>query len=670
MGNLVEIFNGSFCVPKYEPPQPPEIQLRDAIASTGLVPPQDIIIDGQIHRFGQKTDRSGWYIAFDDGVPSGRFGCWRTGIDQCWTATRTNQSFDYDDIVVADRANQARSARDAERLKIQQSAAETAAKIWDACQPAPPEHPYLVKKNIAPHGARVTGDGRLVLPLYAGDSLSTLQYVDTTGGKLFHAGGKAGESCWIVGDIGQTVYVAEGFATAATIHQITGQGCFVAYSASNIDATARVAIELAGSVTIVGDNDESGLGQKYATQAGIVLGLPVIIPPIFGDANDYALAGHDLAKLLRPPKTDTIAKLQAVSSAEIPDDYTPPDEIVENLLVAGTVAVVYGDSNSGKTFFVLSLAASISEGVPAFGSRTDQGIVVYLATEAAASIKTRIQAIKKIYDIQLENLWVVTVPLNFYSSSGDANDVINLIGEIEQQTGRPVRLVVGDTLARLSTGANENSGEDMGPVLARFDQVIAATGAAVLLIHHTGKNQDAGARGWSGLRAHCDTEILVEEKNGIRSATITKQRELSSKGYIIYFDLETIEMGISKFGGILTTCVAIHIPDHKSTEQEKPTKSELKLKENELVFERAWWSPHGGTEVRTNAPYLSRAGLKLYLESIGKSPRTVVNMLTPSRTDGFIRILIDGGYLVEHEHGWIVAKKEAVSALMLARSMG
>ena len=53
--------------------------------------------------------------------------------------------------------------------------------------------------------------------------------------------------------------------------------------------------------------------------------------------------------------------------------------------------------------------------------------------------------------------------------------MIEMVRAIEQIKGKPVRLIIGDTLARMSAGANENSGEDMGPVMARFDQVATAT---------------------------------------------------------------------------------------------------------------------------------------------------------------------------------------------------
>ena len=65
------------------------------------------------------------------------------------------------------------------------------------------------------------------MPLFDKDgSLATLQYIDNEGGKLYHPGGEAGGKFWMVGSLDEpgTLYVAEGFATAATIYETTVSG--------------------------------------------------------------------------------------------------------------------------------------------------------------------------------------------------------------------------------------------------------------------------------------------------------------------------------------------------------------------------------------------------------------------------------------------------------------
>jgi hypothetical protein len=273
------------------------------------------------------------------------------------------------------------------------------------------------------------------------------------------------------------------------------------------------------------------------------------------------------------------------------------------------------------------------------------------------------QAIKKFYGCNLENFAMVPVPMNFYNGDQDAHDVIELVRAIEQIKGKRVRLIIGDTLARMSAGANENSGEDMGPVMARFDLVATATGAAMMIIHHNGKDAAKGARGWSGIRAHIDTEIEVAEKEGTRSVTVTKQRELPSKGETIYFRLEVIEMGVSKFGGAATTCVAI--PDDESNAT-KPHKKLTKHDENNRTAERAWWA--SGAEERDGLPYVSRSALRDLLVKDGATERTAKNKTEASRQDGMISQMLNAGTLKSIEHGWIFINKAQASAMLMQKN--
>jgi len=467
-----------------------------------------------------------------------------------------------------------------------------------------------------------------------------------------------------------TLYVAEGFATAATIHETTSRPCVVAYSASSIvpvTASLREMYGIEQDIVIVADHDKHGVGQRYADQASAKFGARVVMPPIEGmDANDYLQAGNNLSALLiQPTGTAVLDKLKVVFGDQLGSEYEAPDELVEGLMTIGSSIVVYGDSNSGKTFWALSVATAIATGTDCYGKKTDSGLVVYLASESPSSIRSRMQAIKKFYGCNLENLAMIPVPMNFYNGDQDAHDVIELVRAIEQIKGKPVRLIIGDTLARMSAGANENSGEDMGPVMARFDQVATATGAALMIIHHNGKDTAKGARGWSGIRAHIDTEIEVTEKDGIRSVTVTKQRELPSKGDTIYFKLEVIEMGTTKFGGAATTCVAVQDTESENT---SPHKKPSKHDENTRLLERAWWD--SDTEIRNGLPYLSRSGLEHFLTKNGFASRTAKNKTEASRPEGLILPMLNAGALETHEHGWIFTNEAQSSAMLMQKKGG
>jgi hypothetical protein len=253
-----------------------------------------------------------------------------------------------------------------------------------------------------------------------------------------------------------------------------------------------------------------------------------------------------------------LRRLDYVQASDLPDaDQEFDDELVEGVLGRGAMAVLYGDSNSGKTFLGVELGACISQGSDWLGRRTVGGLVMYLATEAAASVVLRLQAYQRHHQGRVPGFIIVKSPINLFDGQADTTAVLALVERVQRDLGGKVSLIIGDTLSRMSAGANENSGEDMGVVLKHADAIRAATGATFLWIHHTGKDQAKGMRGWSGMRAAIDTEIEVtaDETLGVRTAEITKQRDLPGKGDRLGFRLRTVDMGVNRWGSGRTSCV-------------------------------------------------------------------------------------------------------------------
>lgn len=249
--------------------------------------------------------------------------------------------------------------------------------------------------------------------------------------------------------------------------------------------------------------------------------------------------------------------LDVVFADDLPGSFTPPDEIVEGVLTADDGSVFYGDSNSGKTFFVIDLGCAVARGVPWLGRQTEQGLVIYLAAESPASVKSRLQAYQRHHGVRVPNFAIVQSPIDLFDGDADTDAVIKTVRQIEKQRGQKARLIIGDTLARLSAGANENAGQDMGLVVRRFDRIRSECKAHFCLIHHAGKSAAAGARGWSGVRAAVDTEIEITDSPAGRCAEITKQRDLSTKGVRIGFKLNTVTLGLTKWKSPATSCVVV-----------------------------------------------------------------------------------------------------------------
>lgn len=670
MADLRSILGGPWSPPVERRLDPPELQLRDAIAAAGLTPPAQITLDGRLHRFqsGSKGkpgagDKPGWYIAFGDGIPAGRYGCWRAGIEHSWRAEVGREITAADEMAHARRMAEAAAARDAERVKAREAAADTVATIWDGCGPASAAHPYLTRKGIQPHGARVTGDGRLVVALRRlnGD-LASLQYIAADGAKLYHPGGQAGGSCWWIGDLDAAdgrIYLAEGFATAATIHEATGRPVVISYSASNLVPVTEQIRERwpRRELVIVADHDASGVGQRYAEQAAAKYGARVVVPPVAGDANDYRAAGHDLAALLDPPTTDWLVGADAFAAQQVPVRW-----LIRGWLQAESLMMVHGPSGGGKTFLVLDWALCLAAGLPDWhGAKSRPGPVVYLAGEGHAGLRARIAGWKQSRGVDRLDAWLSRDGCDLNTPAGyqRAADSIRALDR------RPILIVV-DTLHRFLFG-DENSAQDAKTMLDACAGLMREFGAAVLLVHHTGVSEEAQhrARGSSAWRGALEIEVSVAPAKDGRPIKVeqrkSKDTELSQPVHAILSPVE-IAGWVDEDGLPVTT--AVLTPAEAPAERPKV---DTKLAGHRKLFERAWWS--SGAEDRAGAPYLSRSALIDYLVSeAGYSDASARQVVKPTATGKLIAELLAAEILTADEHGWIVTDPVQASAMMVRRS--
>ena len=456
------------------------------------------------------------------------------------------------------------------------------AEVWARCEPATAAHGYITAKaaagvpldalRVVPAGdpLRIQGEsmaGALVVPAYGPQGLQSLQLIPPPGAgkKLNLPGAPMAGASFTVGDVvpGGVVHVCEGIGQAWACWVATGQPAAVCFGWGNV---ARVAADLrqrdpAARLILCPDTGKEESAAEIAQAVGAAVAYMPQGEETNFDANDLAQRdGHDvLAGLLeaaREPAPPGLP-LSVAFADELPETFTPPDELVEGVLTAGDGSVLYGDSNSGKTFFVIDMAAAVARGVRWMGRNTEPGLVVYLAAESPASVRGRLQAYQRHHGVRVPNFAIVQSPIDLFDGDADTEAVIAVVRQLERQRGQKVRLIVGDTLARLSAGANENAGQDMGLVVRRFDRIRSACNAHFLLIHHSGKAAANGARGWSGIRAAVDTEIEVTDSPTGRCAEITKQRDLSTKGERIGFRLDTVTLGTTKWGAAATSCVVV-----------------------------------------------------------------------------------------------------------------
>ncbi|CAB4147375.1 DNA primase/polymerase, bifunctional, N-terminal [uncultured Caudovirales phage] len=235
------------------------------------------------------------------------------------------------------------------------------------------------------------------------------------------------------------------------------------------------------------------------------------------------------------------------------------NDFIEGLLIREAMSVAYGQSNSGKTFFMSDAALRVAAGMKWRDREVEQGAVIWLAMEGAMGIRNRIEAWKRENGMEDATLpfAVVPVALNLLDPDADTSPLITLIQEAARRMEMPVAWVIVDTLSRAIAGGNENSPEDMGALVTNGTKIQQTIKAHITWIHHSGKDDAKGARGHSLLRAATDTEIEIVADGSSRCARVTKQREMEGGGEFP-FTLRVVELAQNKRGKPVTSCVVDH----------------------------------------------------------------------------------------------------------------
>ena len=224
--------------------------------------------------------------------------------------------------------------------------------------------------------------------------------------------------------------------------------------------------------------------------------------------------------------------------------------LIKGFLLRAELGMLFGESGAGKSFVTLDMCAAISRGIEFWnGHRVKKGRVLYVVAEGVAGFRQRIRAYchqHAIPKIGMDIIYEVTPNL---TNPAEVTDLIKEICERE-----PYDLIVMDTFARVVAGADENSGQEMGEAVLQCKRISQKANAMVLLVHHSGKDASKGPRGWSGLTGACDSEIVVERNNDMRSITAKKVKE-GVDGISYLFSLHTVVLGTDEDGDDTTSCI-------------------------------------------------------------------------------------------------------------------
>lgn len=317
----------------------PEHEFAKFLEDNGVRLPQGHpIMDGRFHRVpihddhGNKTSAA--YIGHTDGVARGSLQDFKTGTTVNWTAKEKTVMPSSLDI------EQAKRQAEAKQMATYNETAVAAQKILSQAPPTA-NHPYLDKKGVAGHGVMVVPDknavnlentkfaiandwreasamreqfkaqgiekqvltkGDLIVPA-VNETGEVRTFQTISGGsqsfKSFLKDGEKSGSFHALGDIenGKDVLIAEGYATAASLHEETGKTVIVAFDAGNLTPVAEKVRALApqSNIYIAADNDHTkanNAGINAANKAAEKVGAVVIAPNF--DAEDKGTDWNDL----------------------------------------------------------------------------------------------------------------------------------------------------------------------------------------------------------------------------------------------------------------------------------------------------------------------------------------------------------------------------------------
>jgi len=435
--------------------------------------------------------------------------------------------------------------------------------LWSKANPHPdPNHAYLARKGVPAVVIRQMDDA-LMVPLYGADKAMTgLQFIQPDGQKRFITGTRKAGSWCVLKPEGippadwQVILIAEGWATAASLHTATGLPVFIAFDCGNLSAVARYIRQQfpAARLLFCADDDVHGKGQHHAHQAarqnnGMAIiprweGIPNMTPEQQAQATDFndlhRLAGPDAVRAqidnalenftTEPagpandaPETDEgerqqqkgkrdkppIKPAKAFSIAEFLRLKMPPRvNLLSPWLPAQGLAMVYAPRGIGKTFFGLNVAYAVASGGQFLCWKAEAAMrVMYIDGEMpAVTMQERLAAIVNSHEAEAADdaLLIVTPDMQDGEPMPDLSTIEGQAAIAPLLEG--VRLIVVDNISTLCRTGTENE-SDSWDVVQMWALKQRSAGRSVLFVHHAGKT--GAQRGTSKREDVLDTVIAL-----------------------------------------------------------------------------------------------------------------------------------------------------------------
>ena len=278
--------------------------------------------------------------------------------------------------------------------------------------------------------------------------------------------------------------------------------------------------------------------------------MPERLNPIINEVQTATPSPQDIAKEfeLEPPAPKEQAKPPKQINIEHWDSIQdePVRWLIDKMLPVGAFTALYGPPGSFKSFIALDIAEAIATGRTWMGNEvSEQGSVLYIAGEGFGGVGARIKACKQHH--QTEDgapIYVIRHQLNLRSSVEDFNALMLAVEHLVIDTGIDFKLIIIDTLARAFGGGDENSASDMMQFVVTCGHIQKIVqDAALMILHHSGKDSAKGMRGSSALLGAVDTELeLIRFEDSMKGIIRTAKQKDGEDGTRYGFEMVSVEL--------------------------------------------------------------------------------------------------------------------------------
>lgn len=197
-----------------------------------------------------------------------------------------------------------------------------------------------------------------------------------------------------------------------------------------------------------------------------------------------------------------------------------PEWLIEGLIQTRSTALMFGKSNSFKSFLAIDIGLSVDTGRDWHGNAVMDGGVLFVATEGANGVgRLRIPTWYQHHAVAEEDRRAFLYPQEICLDT--AEDVTAMI-EAMNIRGK-FALVVIDIFGGSMKGS-EIEDKTARAWVHGIQRILRETGASVLVVAHTGWQDDTRARMHTHFWGSFDSRLRVEGDKDAMTATLTVER--------------------------------------------------------------------------------------------------------------------------------------------------